>query len=150
MHRSVVKLDQKKGSKRIGRFATIARNAAMQSGRTSIPSIEPIQSLENLAATWTSADEIFLFWEEASQKQTIASAFQSLIETKRLQSVQQIWVIVGPEGGISPDEVALIKQSRANVHQLSLGPSILRTETAGIVATALVINELRRVSGWAD
>lgn len=52
-----------------------------------------------------------------------------------------VWAIVGPEGGFAPDEVALLTAER--VLSVSLGPGILRVETACIVACALLFDRLR-------
>ena len=54
----------------------------------------------------------------------------------------RIAVVVGPEGGLAQEEVDAILASNANASMVSLGSSILRTETAGIVAPALVLYEM--------
>jgi 16S rRNA (uracil1498-N3)-methyltransferase len=53
-----------------------------------------------------------------------------------------IAVIVGPEGGLSASEVEFLLQANPNARLVTLGNTILRTETAGIVAPALVLYEL--------
>lgn len=143
MQRSIVRLDSKKATKRHERFCQIARSASLQSGRTQVPEVALIQSLTSVIADWTPEDAVVLFWEEADQNQTPRSLFDSLKEAGELANFARFWVVIGPEGGISPDEVTLIKQSAARVFTCSLGPTILRTETAGIVGCALVLSELR-------
>ena len=54
----------------------------------------------------------------------------------------RIAVVVGPEGGLSEAEVECLRASNAHSFAITLGESILRTETAGIVAPALVLYEL--------
>ena len=54
----------------------------------------------------------------------------------------RIAVVVGPEGGLAQEEVDAILGCNANANMVSLGSSILRTETAGIVAPALVLYEM--------
>ena len=53
-------------------------------------------------------------------------------------------VVVGPEGGLTEREVEVLSACNPRAALVSLGPSILRTETAGIVAPALVLYELER------
>ena len=57
--------------------------------------------------------------------------------------------MVGPEGGLSQEEVDLLLASNPAARLVSLGPSILRTETAGIVAPALALYELGGLGGRA-
>lgn len=143
MQRTIVRLDQKKAAKRHERFYQIARSASLQAGRTQIPEVASIQPLEDIVASWTDEDIVLLFWEEADLQQTIRSRFDLLERTDQLELSARFWIVIGPEGGISPGEVALIEQSAARVLTCSLGPTILRTETAGVVACALTLNELR-------
>ena len=141
--RSIVRLDQKKAAKRRERFTAIARSAALQAGRIQIPAVAPICSLEEVVATWMPEDAVLLFWEEADRNQTLRALFDTLEKTDELDHIARFWIVIGPEGGIAPDEVHLIEQSNAQVFPLSLGPTILRTETAGVVACALTMSELR-------
>jgi 16S rRNA (uracil1498-N3)-methyltransferase len=57
-------------------------------------------------------------------------------------SPKKVAIVVGPEGGLAEDEVRTILAANSHANLVSLGPSILRTETAGIVASALCIYEL--------
>jgi 16S rRNA (uracil1498-N3)-methyltransferase len=57
-------------------------------------------------------------------------------------SSKKVAIVVGPEGGLAEDEVRAILAANSHANLVSLGPSILRTETAGIVASALCIYEL--------
>ena len=143
MQRCVVQLDAKKTAKRHERALAIARAAAQQAGRVLLPDVHPIRPLADIVATWRSDDMVLLFWEEAPLECSVRALFADLACEDLRTRVQRIWIVVGPEGGIAPDEVALIEQSAARVFSLSLGPTILRTETAGIVACALVLSELR-------
>lgn len=143
MQRSIVRLDEKKTTKRHERFRAIARNAALQSGRVSIPDVSPTEPLQNILDYWNENDLVLLFWEEAPLENSINQLFAMLNEQRAIADNARIWIVIGPEGGISPDEVDLIEQSKAQVYLLSLGPTILRTETAGVVSSALVINDLR-------
>ena len=65
----------------------------------------------------------------------IVSACEKL---KAKDEEQNIAIVIGPEGGITEDEVKQLKASNQNSHVVSIGNSILRTETAGIVASAII------------
>ena len=59
----------------------------------------------------------------------------------QLRAGQTIGVIVGPEGGFAPEEIALVDE-RATMHRISLGRRILRTETAGLATLAMLVYNL--------
>lgn len=143
MQRSVVQLDAKKAAKRHERYCAIARSASMQSGRAKLPKVSSMLSLKEIAASWQPTDIVLLFWEEAPLERSIVELFNELPDEQLFESNTTLWIVIGPEGGIAPEEVDLIEQSPAQVHLLSLGPTILRTETAGVVSTALTLNLLR-------
>ena len=58
----------------------------------------------------------------------------------------RVAVVVGPEGGLAPAEVEALLACNPRASLVTLGPTILRTETAGVVAPALVLHELRRMA----
>lgn len=143
--RSVVKLDQKKTANRMKRWQTIAKSAAMQSGQSRIPELVEPCSLQDLMPCIQGATAVLICWEEAPLTKTISQALLSAKRTLRQDARDaRIVVIVGPEGGLSEHEVASLLESHDRASLVSLGPSILRTETAGIVAPALVLYELER------
>lgn len=57
---------------------------------------------------------------------------------KAKDAEQNIAIVIGPEGGITEDEVGQLKACNNNCHVVSIGDSILRTETAGVVASAII------------
>lgn len=59
----------------------------------------------------------------------------------QLKAGQTIGVVVGPEGGFAPEEIALVDEY-ATMHRISLGRRILRTETAGLAALAMLVYNL--------
>ena len=59
----------------------------------------------------------------------------------QLKAGQTIGVVVGPEGGFAPEEIALVDE-HATMHRISLGRRILRTETAGLAALAMLVYNL--------
>lgn len=139
--RSVSKIAGKAG-KKLERFESIARSAAMQSGRISIPKVD-IKSFDEALVEMEKLDIIFLFWEEAKTSDTIAKALQEF-DKLPFSAPEKVGIFVGAEGGITEAEVELIKESNKLTFICTLGNTILRTETAGIVAPALVKYELTR------
>lgn len=138
--RSVSKIAGK-ADKKIERFNAVARSASMQSGRCSIPAVE-ILSFEDAVEKLKDFDLVFLFWEEASLNQTIKDAVEEF-SAGPFAVIKNAAIFIGAEGGISKEEVEAI-QANGNAKICTLGNTILRTETAGIVAPALVKYELTR------
>lgn len=130
--RSIVKLDEKKAMQRRQRWLTIAKSAAMQSGQRAIPEVEVLHSFKQLLATLSDFDVVLVCWEEA----TTGSLSDILHPYKSYQS--RVALVVGPEGGLAPKEVESLLEQGSHIHTVTLGEAILRTETAGIVASALV------------
>ena len=138
--RSVVKLDSKKAQMRRDRWQSIAKSASMQSGRLSVPVVGMPLGVKDAACALADMDAVIVCWEE-SQGGTIHDAVsQVLMCTQKSQDEITIAVVIGPEGGLSAKEVRLFTE-QTHAHVVTLGSTILRTETAGIVAPSLVIYE---------
>jgi 16S rRNA (uracil1498-N3)-methyltransferase len=113
------------------RWQTIAEEAARQSGRADVPEILECVSfgpaLEMASPTGTDTEvSRFVLWEgehEKSLPRALAAGPRAVV------------MLVGPEGGFTPAEVD--QATRAGFESVGLGPRILRTETAAIVAVAL-------------
>ncbi len=131
--RSVVKLDAAKAAARTERWRRIAAEAAKQSQRASVPAVEPPATL---AETLSLLDGlgIVLCWEEATDAPGMAAAVAAL------PGCEGVAVVVGPEGGLTSAEAEAFLA--AGAVSASLGDTVLRTETAGVVAPALVLYEL--------
>ena len=117
--RSIVKLSQEKVTGRLERWQQIVISACEQCGRTILPTVHAPVTLVNWLNTIKAAKRIVLDpTSEGSLMQLSSSATDD-------------WVfVVGPEGGLSQDELSLLYR-----HQfigVSMGPRILRTETAGL------------------
>jgi 16S rRNA (uracil1498-N3)-methyltransferase len=111
------------------RWERIALAAAKQSGRTTIPTIGATLTFPEVLTAATAMDRALLFFEDAG---TPPVAVAAPPDPRPATAA----VIVGPEGGFSADEVT--RALNAGVVVCGLGPRILRTETAALVATALV------------
>lgn len=141
--RSVVKLDAKKALARQSRWRAIAKSASMQSGRPSIPEVSLPLGVSETASTVDDATAVLVCWEEADLGSTIRRALDEALGGQGvLPRDAHVAVIIGPEGGLSSEEVHTLLSCCRNACTVSLGSSILRTETAGIVAPALVLYEL--------
>jgi len=111
---------------RLDRCRRVAREAATQSGRAVIPEVEPPRGLGEWLAEPQPSGLLLCFWEgEEAGLATVLSP-----------GVDRATVIIGPEGGLSEAEVARLRSAGAVV--AGLGPRILRVETAGPVALALL------------
>jgi len=124
-------------SNRPERWQRVVREAAEQCGRSVLPDVLSGRGLEE--ALSTQADVRLLPWEGEGSL-SLAAALRAARPT--LQGVERptIAVFIGPEGGFAAEEVALARRAGAQV--VSLGRRILRSETAGAVAAALVLYEL--------
>lgn len=130
MSRSVVKLNEKDGAKRAERLQRIADEAAKQCRRAVplrvLPPMDWREALRHM-----SARELLLApWEDARGRR-MRDAF-----AERPQA-RDIGVVIGPEGGMSEDEVSALEA--AGALPVTLGPRILRTETAAIAAATLAL-----------
>ncbi len=127
---TVVKLDEKQAKSKQTRWQRIALEAAKQSGRTRVPVVHEPCSFAGLMqriAEGVDLGGLVLLAYEAEQHTGIRDV------DARPQAVS---VIVGPEGGFAREEVEALTQAGAKV--CSLGPRILRTETAGLVLLSIV------------
>lgn len=112
------------------RWQKIVTEAAEQSRRGRIPSVsEPVRLGQALAEQ--TAVRAFMAWEEATAVGLTAVAIEP--------SATAVGLFIGPEGGFTADEVALASQY--GVQTVTLGPRILRAETAAMVATTLLLQQ---------
>lgn len=143
--RSIVRLDGKKASARAERWRAIAKSAAMQSGQRSVPEVADIVAVEGVCSLFARSSAVLVCWEEAPGTAHIDEALErALAQFPADASNASVGVVVGPEGGLTEREVEALLSCNPRASLVSLGPSILRTETAGIVAPALTLHELGR------
>lgn len=146
--RSIMKLDEKKAPERIKRWAAVVKSAAMQSGQTTLAHVSMPETVKQLCAHSYDFDAIMVCWEEAPTVNRISEALEKLLAMAQKPATElSVAVVVGPEGGLSSQEVDLLMTCE-NASLVSLGSSILRTETAGIVAPALVMYTLGALGGY--
>lgn len=122
---SVVKWDAKKLAKKQARLQKIAQEAAEQAHRQVCPTIELYTAMTELFANVPNYDQVLVAYEEAAKVGERAQLVQTL---SAMKPGQTLLVIFGPEGGLSPKEIAELEALGATC--CGLGPRILRTETA--------------------
>ena len=130
MERCVVKLDEKDGKKRQERLQKIAREAAKQCKRGGCPEVAEPQTWKQLAQRMQEHDLLLVPWEDAAGYGLKAACAE-------FPEAKDIGVVIGPEGGMSEAEVSALEALGAK--QITLGPRILRTETAAISSVAMAM-----------
>ena len=132
--RSVIKLhrssDAERAQKRLIHWRAITQAACEQCERTVLPLVEPIQAIADYLAN-----------ADADLNDTLKLIFctgdhPSLAKTIAPLPAQNVILLIGPEGGFTPEEIGLAM--KAGFQAVSLGKRILRTETAGIAAISTI------------
>lgn len=136
--RSVVRLNPQKAEERRKRWQRIAGEAAKQCQRQRIPVIKDIQSWAGVLQSLPEGMQGILLWEKEDNN-TLREALLNM------DCARPVYIFVGPEGGLTEDEVSLAR--RQGVLPVTLGPRILRTETAGLAALSIVMYQLGDLGG---
>lgn len=136
MSRCIVKLDGKEQKKKIERWQKISEVASKQSGRDIIPKINKVCNVNEISKQCKEYDVILLAYENEKENK-LKNEIGNL---KRLQKQNlKIAVIIGPEGGIAPEELEKIQKEGAKV--ITLGERILRTETVALNVLSIIMYE---------
>lgn len=138
--RAIVRFDAEKRQDRGERWRRIALEAAKQSQRDTVPQVSDPILLGDIAEALPEGCRIVVPWEEASGR-----GMREALRDLDAGTDTPVAVVVGPEGGLSFREVDHLENEGAVT--CTLGDTILRTETAGIVACALAIYELGGLGG---
>ena len=130
--RCVVRLSVERAEKRQAHWQGIVISASEQSGRNRLAHLAPVTDFNR----WIAQQDI--------HKRILLSprATQSLADWARHQPPQAVTLLIGPEGGLSDEEENLAIAHGAIA--LSMGPRVLRTETAGLAALAML------AGAWGD
>jgi 16S rRNA (uracil1498-N3)-methyltransferase len=123
---------------RHARWERIAREAVKQCGRVVVPTVTPPRAFDEVLREIPAQDAAWVFWEGGGQP--LAAAGREAGARARLL------LLVGPEGGFTSEEVA--RAGAAGARRVSLGPRILRAESAGVVALALAQYLFGDLGGW--
>ena len=127
--------------KRLERWQRIAIEAAEQSGRATVPTVEaPVSVLEAVKQA-VETQPVLCMWEEvADGSLSLRTALKHLEGTS-----SHIAALIGPPGGFSGDEAAAIRQAGASL--VTLGPRVLRSETAAVAVMSAILYELGDLGG---
>jgi 16S rRNA (uracil1498-N3)-methyltransferase len=131
--------------KKLDRLNRIALEASKQSKRSVIPQVKEVIDFDEALSQLKEMDLVIIPYENAED-----FGIKSLInhlknENKNLNKIKNIGVLIGPEGGFEEKEINSLKEQ--GFYIVTLGNRILRTETAGFTATALIQYELGDLGG---
>ncbi|WP_432137471.1 16S rRNA (uracil(1498)-N(3))-methyltransferase [Streptomyces sp. bgisy154] len=132
--RCITQWKGERGLKALGKWRATAREAGKQARRVRFPEVADAATTKQVAALLADADFAAVLHESGEQP----------LATAALPADGDIVLVVGPEGGVAPEELALFAQ--AGAHPYRLGPSVLRTSTAGTAAAALLLGRTGRWS----
>ncbi|MBI4226689.1 MAG: 16S rRNA (uracil(1498)-N(3))-methyltransferase [Candidatus Omnitrophica bacterium] len=135
--RSVVRPVTPQESARHRRWGSLAREAAQQSGRATVPRVAPITPLADVLAQASEYDRLLM--------PTVGAQDDSVIQWLHPPVPRRLAILIGPEGDFTPDEIA--HSARAGVMPISLGHNVLRCESAALAVLAVVLHTLRQLEG---
>lgn len=132
-HRTIVKINNdKKEDKKVQRWRNIVDEAAKQSKRDILPMVHPVITFNEMIELLRGKTHIIVPYEDER-----ANGIKDCLKTIKGHEIN---LIIGPEGGFEPSEIEVLKSIGAYI--VTLGPRILRTETAGMVAATIILYEL--------
>ena len=144
----ITERSQVRNTKKLERWRKIATSASQQSGRDKIPEISDPVTLKDwipdqacLSGRQVRNDKketLKLIFSETYKEQTL----KNLLKAEK--SIKQIFLLIGPEGGFSKEEITEAVEN--GYVEVSLGPRILRTETAPITVMSIIQYELGDMS----
>jgi len=132
--RCITQWKGERGAKALAKWRATAREAGKQSRRLRFPVVRDPMTTRQVAELLSGAALAGVLHEEGSQP----------LATAELPTKGDIVLVVGPEGGVSPEELAHF--AAANAAPYRLGPSVLRTSTAGVAAGSVLLS---RTGRWA-
>jgi 16S rRNA (uracil1498-N3)-methyltransferase len=130
--RSVTRWQADRGEKALGKWRSTAREAAKQSRRPWLPEVTELVTTAALAKRAAAAARAIVLEADAGSR----------LHELPLPEQGELLLIVGPEGGISPAERAVLRE--AGAIEARLGPTVLRTSTAGAAAAAILLSRAAR------
>ncbi|WP_406202942.1 MULTISPECIES: 16S rRNA (uracil(1498)-N(3))-methyltransferase [unclassified Streptomyces] len=135
--RCITQWKGERGAKALGKWRATAREAGKQSRRVRFPEVAEAATTKQVAALLADADFAAVLHEERDYG-------SEPLATAELPAEGEIVLVVGPEGGVAPEELALFEEAGAKAYRL--GRTVLRTSTAGTAATALLLGRTGRWS----
>ncbi|MEU6282673.1 16S rRNA (uracil(1498)-N(3))-methyltransferase [Streptomyces sp. NPDC047028] len=132
--RCITQWKGERGQKALGKWRATAREAGKQSRRLRFPEVADAATGKQVASLLAEADFAAVLHESGEER----------LATAELPDRGNIVLVVGPEGGVSPEELTLFAEAGARPYVL--GPTVLRTSTAGTAAAALLLGRTGRWS----
>ncbi|MEU1625146.1 16S rRNA (uracil(1498)-N(3))-methyltransferase [Streptomyces sp. NPDC020096] len=132
--RCITQWKGERGAKALAKWRATAREAGKQARRLRLPQVHDLMTTRQVAELLSGAAFAAVLHEEGSAP----------LATAPLPAEGDIVLVVGPEGGIAPDELDAFAAAGGKPYRL--GPTVLRTSTAGVAATALLLG---RTGRWA-
>ncbi|PNG18015.1 16S rRNA (uracil(1498)-N(3))-methyltransferase [Streptomyces cahuitamycinicus] len=123
-----------RGAKALGKWRATAREAGKQSRRVRFPEVAEAATTRQVASLLAGVEFAAVLHESGDAP----------LATADLPATGEIVLVVGPEGGVAPEELALFEEAGAKAYRL--GRSVLRTSTAGTAAAAVL---LARTGRWS-
>jgi 16S rRNA (uracil1498-N3)-methyltransferase len=129
--RSVGHIAGEKSPLKVARWQKIAREAARSSHSSHITKVSNVSSFTDMLSAASGDTLKLIFWEEESQK-----TIKDILTDERLAAAKDFFVVVGPEGGFSKDEIVRAKE--AGFLSVTLGRHILKVETAAAAIISII------------
>lgn len=142
--RTIVQYDERKESRRLERWRKICKEAAEQAHRNIVPAVHSPLSWKQLLQSFSGYDAVYFCYEKEEGLQ-LRSAAAPWLAALPPESGGKVMIVVGPEGGFSPEECRAAEA--AGAVSVGLGRRILRCETAGMVAAACILYESGEMGG---
>jgi 16S rRNA (uracil1498-N3)-methyltransferase len=135
--RSITQWKADRGAKSLEKWRSTAREAAKQSRRAWWPTVTDQLTTPKVAKLLSAATLPIVLHEEAELALAAVDLRRSTPDRSDSDDATEIVLVVGPEGGISPEELAQFAEAGAKPHRM--GPTVLRTSTAGTAAAAVLL-----------
>ncbi|MFJ4756919.1 16S rRNA (uracil(1498)-N(3))-methyltransferase [Streptomyces sp. NPDC088763] len=135
--RCITQWKGERGAKALGKWRATAREAGKQSRRVRFPEVTDAATTRQVAGLLAGAAFAAVLHEDRDYG-------SEPLATAELPAEGDLVLVVGPEGGVSPEELAVFEEAGARAYRL--GRSVLRTSTAGTAATALLLGRTGRWS----
>lgn len=129
--RSVSHTTDEKSSLKTARWQKIAKEAARSSHSSYVTKISKVSSFTDMLSAASGDALKLIFWEEESQK-----TIKDILTDETLSGAKDFFIVVGPEGGLSKDEVSKTKE--AGFISVTLGRQILKVETAAAAIISII------------
>jgi 16S rRNA (uracil1498-N3)-methyltransferase len=125
--RSIVQWKGERGEKALNKWRATAREAAKQSRRAWWPTVAPLHSTAEVAKLLAEADQALILHEDA----------ETPLARLAVAAAGSVVLVIGPEGSIAPQELEAFEAAGARAYKM--GPTVLRTSTAGTAAATVVL-----------